>query len=45
MGRTSDAKEKLLAVAFDLIWNSSYGTVSVDDICERARVNKGKIGR
>ena len=43
MGRTSDAKEKLLAVAFDLIWNSSYGTVSVDDICERARVNKGSF--
>ncbi len=43
MGRTSDAKEKLLAVAFDLIWNSSYGTVSVDHICERAGVNKGSF--
>ena len=43
MGRTSDAKEKLLAAALDLIWTSSYGGVSVDDICERAGVNKGSF--
>jgi TetR/AcrR family transcriptional repressor of nem operon len=43
MGRPSDAKEKLLQVAFDLIWNQSYGSVSVDHICERARVNKGSF--
>lgn len=43
MGRTSDAKEKLLDVAFRLIWDSSYGGVSVDHICEQARVNKGSF--
>jgi TetR/AcrR family transcriptional repressor of nem operon len=43
MGRPSDTKEKLLQVAFDLIWNQSYGSVSVDHICERARVNKGSF--
>lgn len=43
MGRTSDAKEKLLDVAFTLIWDSSYGGVSVDQICERAKVNKGSF--
>ena len=43
MGRPSEAKEKLLLVAFDLIWNSSYGSVSVDQICERASVNKGSF--
>lgn len=43
MGRTSDAKEKLLDVAFQLIWDSSYGGVSVDQICERAKVNKGSF--
>ncbi len=43
MGRVSDAKEKLLQVAFDLIYDSSYGTVSVDQICKRARVNKGSF--
>jgi TetR/AcrR family transcriptional repressor of nem operon len=43
MGRTSDAKEKLIEVAFDLIWDSSYANVSVDQICERAGVNKGSF--
>ena len=43
MGRTSDAKEKLLAVAFDLIHENSYGSVGVDQICKRARVNKGSF--
>jgi TetR/AcrR family transcriptional repressor of nem operon len=43
MGRTSDAREKLLNAALDLIWTSSYGGVSVDDICERAGVNKGSF--
>jgi len=43
MGRTSDAKEKLLSVAFDLIHENSYGAVGVDQICRRARVNKGSF--
>jgi TetR/AcrR family transcriptional repressor of nem operon len=43
MGRPSETKEKLLQVAFDLIWNQSYGSVSVDDICARASVNKGSF--
>jgi TetR/AcrR family transcriptional regulator, transcriptional repressor for nem operon len=41
MGRTSNAKEKLLSVAFDLIHENSYGTVGVEQICQRAKVNKG----
>ncbi len=43
MARPSDTKEKLLQVAFDLIWKQSYGSVSVDHICARARVNKGSF--
>jgi TetR/AcrR family transcriptional repressor of nem operon len=43
MGRASDAKEKLLDVAFELIWDNSYGGVSVEQICERAKVNKGSF--
>jgi TetR/AcrR family transcriptional repressor of nem operon len=43
MGRTSDAREKLLSVAFDLIHENSYGSVSVDHICHRAKVNKGSF--
>ena len=43
MAKPTDTKEKLLQVAFDLIWNQSYGSVSVDQICERAHVNKGSF--
>ncbi len=43
MGRTSDAREKLLQVAFDLISDYSYGSVSIDQICEKAQVNKGSF--
>jgi TetR/AcrR family transcriptional repressor of nem operon len=38
-----NTRERLLEVAFDLIWDSSYGSVSVDDICKRADVNKGSF--
>jgi TetR/AcrR family transcriptional repressor of nem operon len=43
MGRTSNAEEKLLSVAFDLIHENSYGAVGVDQICKRAKVNKGSF--
>lgn len=43
MGRTSDTREKLLQAALDLIWSSSFGSVSVDQICERAQVKKGSF--
>lgn len=43
MGRTSDARQKLLSVAFDLIHEHSYGAVGVEQICRRAGVNKGSF--
>ena len=43
MKKTSETKEKLLQLGFDLIWDSSYGSVSVDDICKRAGINKGSF--
>ena len=33
----------MLQVGFDLIWDSSYGSVSVDDICKRAGITKGSF--
>ncbi len=39
----SDTKKKLLETAVELIWESSYGSVSVDDICTKAGVNKGSF--
>ena len=32
-----------MQVAFDLIWRQSYGAVSVEDICDRAKVKKGSF--
>src|SRR4051812_1175076 len=43
MPRVSDAKEKLMDAAQSLIWESSYGATSVDDICAKADVRKGSF--
>jgi TetR/AcrR family transcriptional repressor of nem operon len=43
MGRTSDADERLKAAALDLMWEESYGAVTIDDICKRAEVKKGSF--
>jgi TetR/AcrR family transcriptional regulator, transcriptional repressor for nem operon len=43
MRREGDTKQKLLRTAIELIWENSYGSISVDDICERAGVNKGSF--
>ncbi len=43
MGRTSDADERLKAAALDLIWEDSYGAVTIDQICQRAQVKKGSF--
>ncbi len=43
MGRVSDAKERLLEAALDLIWERSYGVVTIDAICEKAKVKKGSF--
>lgn len=39
----NDTKRKLLEAAIEMIWESSYGSVSVDDICTKAGVNKGSF--
>jgi TetR/AcrR family transcriptional repressor of nem operon len=43
MGRTSDARERLIEATVDLVWAESYGGVGVDAICERAGVKKGSF--
>jgi TetR/AcrR family transcriptional repressor of nem operon len=43
MGRTSDANERLMTATLDLIWEGSYGAVTIDDICKRADVKKGSF--
>lgn len=43
MGRTSDAKDRLMQAALSLLWEENYGGVTVDDICKRAEVKKGSF--
>src|SRR5476649_1960731 len=43
MGRTSDARQRLMDSANALIWEHSYGAVTIDAICERAGVKKGSF--
>ena len=43
MKRESKTKQKLLEVAMKLIWEQSYGSVGVEDICKQAGVTKGSF--
>src|SRR6201981_1975529 len=43
MPRVSDMKRRLTDAAMDLMWENSYGTTSVDAICERAGAKKGSF--
>ena len=43
MKRTSNSQQRLLTVAGDLLWEKSYHSVTVEDICARARVMRGSF--
>jgi TetR/AcrR family transcriptional regulator, transcriptional repressor for nem operon len=43
MGRTSNAKDRLMHAVSHLIWEGSYGSTTIDDICKRAGVRKGSF--
>jgi TetR/AcrR family transcriptional regulator, transcriptional repressor for nem operon len=43
MGRTSDAKERLMEAVKELIWTGSYGTTTIDQICDKAGVKRGSF--
>src|SRR6266404_9902943 len=43
MGRVSDAKERLMEAVGELIWAGSYGSTTIDQICEKAGVKKGSF--
>ncbi len=44
MGRpATNKKQNLIDTAIELMWKNSYGSVSVDDICKTAEVNKGSF--
>lgn len=43
MGRVSDAKKRLMDAVLELIWTGSYGSTTIDQICEKAGVKKGSF--
>ena len=43
MGRTSDARERLIHSAIELIHARSYASVGVNELCEHAGVKKGSF--
>lgn len=40
---TLNSKQKLIITATELIWKESYNAVSVDEICQKAGVQKGSF--
>ena len=43
MSKIHDSKQRVMNAALELIWENSYGTTSVDSICEKADVKKGSF--
>jgi TetR/AcrR family transcriptional regulator, transcriptional repressor for nem operon len=43
MGRTSDARQRLMGAINELIWTGSFGSTTIDLICEKAGVKKGSF--
>ncbi len=43
MGRVSDAKMRLMDAVLELLWTGSYGSTTIDQICEKAEVKKGSF--
>lgn len=43
MRKPTDTKERLLETAIELIWQSNYTCVGVNDICKQAGVTKGSF--
>src|SRR3954471_13759193 len=43
MGRVSNARERLMEAIAELIWTGSYGSTTIDQICDKAGVKKGSF--
>src|SRR2546422_8027087 len=43
MGRVSDGKARLMEAVRELIWTGSYGSTTIDQICDKAGVKKGSF--
>jgi len=43
MGRVSNNRSKLMDAVLELIWSCSYGSTTIDQICDKAGVRKGSF--
>jgi TetR/AcrR family transcriptional repressor of nem operon len=43
MGRPSEARNRILNAASNLLWEKSYHALTVDEVCARAGVRKGSL--
>ncbi|HEX3624693.1 MAG TPA: TetR/AcrR family transcriptional regulator [Verrucomicrobiae bacterium] len=43
MGRVSNAKTRLMDAVLELLWTGSYGSTTIDQICDKAQVKKGSF--
>src|SRR5258708_1820342 len=43
MSRPSDAKKRLMEAVVELLWTASYGSTTIDHICEKARIKNGSF--
>jgi len=43
MGRVSDARDRLMDAVRELIWSGSFGSTTIDHICDKAGVKKGSF--
>src|SRR5437667_10136952 len=43
MGRISNSQQRMLRAASDLLWEKSYHSVALDDVCARAGVLRGSL--
>src|ERR1700754_1741014 len=43
MGRISDSRERLMKAVLELVWTGSYGSTTIDQICDKAGVKKGSF--
>lgn len=43
MGRSSEARKRILIAASNLLWEKSYHALTVDEVCARAEVRKGSL--
>jgi len=43
MARVTDSRSKLMDAVLELLWTGSYGSTTIDQICEKADVRKGSF--